>query len=83
MSALNPVLLNTEFWLLWSVRQLLRGIAIGIGITSAMLAMVLLWSAAVLAQMLETLPDRTRVAALPRNARQLATSTRGYKENLS
>ena len=83
MSALNPVLLNTEFLLLWSVRQLLRGIAIGIGIASAMLAVVLLWSAGALAQALEALQERARVAGLSRNTQQLAISTRGYKEKLS
>ena len=60
MSALTPILLNTEFWLLWSVRQLLRGIALGIGITSAMLALVLFWSVGALAQALETLQERSK-----------------------
>jgi hypothetical protein len=48
MSALNPVLLNAEFWLLWSVRQLLRGIVISVGMTAAMVTLALFWAASAL-----------------------------------
>lgn len=83
MSALTPVFLNAEFGLLWSVRQLLRGIAIGIGITSGMLALALFWSADALGQALEALRQRTRIPRPSRVTNQLATSPRGYKERLS
>ena len=83
MSALTPVFLNAEFGLLWAVRQLLRGIAIGIGVTSGMLALALLWSADALAQALEALQQRSRISLSSRVTNPLATSPRGYKERLS
>ena len=83
MSALTPVILNAEFGLLWSVRQLLRGIAIGIGITSAMATLALFWSADALGQALETLQQRSRIPRPSRFTNQIATSPRGYKERLS
>ncbi len=48
MSALTTVILNTEFGLLWSVRQLLRGIVISVGMTAAMVTLALFWAASAL-----------------------------------
>jgi len=83
MSALNPVLLNAEFWLLWSVRQLLRGIAIGIGLTSGVATLALFGMAGALGSALETLQEHPRVTGFFPNTTQLATSARGHKELLS
>ena len=83
MSALNPVLLNAEFWFLWLARQLLRGVVIGIGMTSAMVVLVLFWSLSTLGSALETLQERTRATALSRNTTRLAMPIHGHKEILS
>jgi len=83
MSALTPVILNTEFWLLWSVRQLLRGIAIGVGLASGLATLALFGLAEALGSVLETLRERPRLTGYSRNTKQLATFTRGHKEILS
>ena len=83
MSAMTPVFLNTEFWLLWSLRQLLRGIAIGIGLTSAMVTLTLFAAAGALASSLEVLQERSRKRVSSRNSTEQATSTHGPKEVLS
>lgn len=64
MSALNPVFLNAEFWLLWSVRQLLRGVVIGVGMTAAMVTLMLFWSVSALGSALETLQERARATGI-------------------
>lgn len=83
MSASITVLLNTEFWLLWSVRQLLRGFAIGVGLASGMLTLSLFSLVGELGSLLEMLQERHRATALSRNTTQLATAPRGDKEILS
>lgn len=80
MSALTPVFLNAEFVLLWSVRQLLRGLALGIGFTSALLTLTLLLIASGLGGVLDAIEERTRITrpSASRVTHQPATSTRGY-----
>ena len=61
MSTLTPVILNAEFGVLWFVRQLLRGIAIGIGLASALLTLSLLAGAAALGSLMDALKERSHV----------------------
>ena len=59
MSAMTPVFLNAEFWFLWSARQLLRGMAIGIAFLSAVLTLMLFGFAGALGSLLERLQERS------------------------
>lgn len=61
MNAVNPVLLNAEFGLLWAVHQLLRGIAIGIGLALAMVVLSLFAVAGALGTLMEVLKERSQV----------------------
>lgn len=58
MNALTPVFLNAEFWLLWSVRQLLHGIALGIGLASGMVTLSLFAMAGALESLMDVLKER-------------------------
>ena len=68
MSTITPVILNAEFGLLWSVRQLLRGIAIGIGLASAMVALSLFAAVGALESLMEALKERSYVPGFPPNS---------------
>lgn len=80
MNALVPIILNAEFGLLWSVRQLLRGIAIGIGLTSAMATLTLFAAASALGSLLDVLKERSHVTAFSLNSTNQTTLSRGLKE---
>lgn len=68
MSTLAPVILQAEFGLLWLVRQLLRGIAIGIGFISAMVTLSLFAAAGVLESFIDVLNERSRLIRFSRNS---------------
>lgn len=83
MNALTPVILNAEFGLLWSVRLVLRGIAIGIGVAAGMVALSLFATVGALESLMDVLKERSHVTAVSSHSTNRATSTRGLKEVLS
>ncbi|HEY1990850.1 MAG TPA: hypothetical protein VGH71_00200 [Gammaproteobacteria bacterium] len=81
MSALNPLFLTAEFRLLWSVRQLLRGVVIGFGVAAASTVLVLFAVIGGLGLVLDTLQERTRSKACSHNPTH--QGPRGLKGGLS
>lgn len=71
MNALTPVILNSEFWLLWSVRLLLRGIAFGIGLAAATVTLSLFALGGLLGSLMDVLKERSQVSGLsPHSTKQ-------------
>ena len=68
MNALTPVFLNAEFWLLWSARQLLHGIALGIGLASGMVTLSLFALVGALESLMDVLKERSYVTGFSRNS---------------
>lgn len=68
MNGLNPAFLNAEFGLLWTVQQLLRGIAIGIGLALAMVILSLFAVVGVIGNWMEILQERSQVTRLSPNS---------------
>ena len=83
MNALTPVILNAEFGLLWSVRLVLRGIAIGVGLAAGMVALSLFATVGALESLMDVLKERSHVTVVSPNSTNRAASTRGLKEVLS
>lgn len=83
MNALTPVILNSEFWVLWSMRQLLRGIAIGIGLASALVTLSLFALVGGLGTLMDLLKERSRLNRFSPESTKQAALTRGPKEVLS
>ena len=68
MNGMNPALLNAEFGLLWAMHQLLRGIAIGIGLALAMVILSLFAVVGVIGNWMEILKERSQLTRLSLNS---------------